>query len=317
MNITVLDARPLDVGDMDWAPLQSLGTLTLHDNTAPGNIARRVSGAQAIFSNKVEVGGAEMDAEPELKYIGVFATGYNNIDVGAAQDRGITVCNVPGYGTNFVAQTTLALLLELCHRAGAHDTAIRNGEWQKAGAFSFWNGPLIDLDGKTLVIVGLGAIGRRVAHIVRALGMKVIAAQLPGRESTDTEFPRVPLNEALSQADMVSLHCPLSEQTRELINAERLQLMKPTALLVNTARGLLVNEADLAAALQNGVIAAYAGDVLSKEPPPVDNPLLSAPNCILTPHFSWASRESRQRLLNTAVENLRRFLDGAPQNVVS
>ncbi len=258
-----------------------------------------------------------MDAAPNLKFIGVLATGYNNIDVKAAQKRGITVCNVPGYGTNFVAQTTIALLLELCHRVGAHDAAIRAGQWQKEGAFSFWNGPLVDLDGKTMVIIGLGAIGKRVAQIATSLGMKVIAAQLPGREKTEDEFPRLPLNEALSQADVVSLHCPLTPQTQEIINAETLNLMKPSALLINTARGLLVTENDLASYLHEGQIAGYAADVLSAEPPPENHPLLHAPNCILTPHYSWAARESRQRLLNIAVENLRQFLQGTPQNVVS
>ena len=317
MRIVVLDSRPLDDGDLDWAPLRALGELTLHDNTAPEQVIERIRDAQAVFSNKVEVGAAAMDAAPHVKFIGVLATGYNNVDVAAARQRGVTVCNVPGYGTNFVAQTTLALLLEMCHRAGAHDAAVRAGQWQKTGAFSFWNGPLVELDGKTLVIVGLGAIGRRVARIAEACGMNVVAAQLPGREKSDEEFPRLPLDEALAQADVVSLHCPLTPQTREIINAERLRLFKPSALLVNTARGLLVNDEELAAALKNGQIAGYAADVLSQEPPPENHPLLSAPRCIVTPHFSWASREARQRLLDIAVENLRKFLADAPQNVVS
>jgi glycerate dehydrogenase len=317
MKITVLDSKPLDVGDMDWAPLRELGEVMLHDNTSPGQINERMQGAQAVFSNKVEIGSPAMDAAPQLKFIGVLATGYNNVDVAAARERGIAVCNVPGYGTNFVAQTTIALLLELCQRVGAHDAAIRAGQWQKEGAFSFWNGPLTDLEGKTLVIVGLGAIGRRVAGIAESLGMHVIAAQLPGREGSDDEFPRLPLDEALAHADVVSLHCPLSPQTLELINAQRLRLFKPSALLVNTARGLLVNDDDLASALRDGTIAGYAADVLSQEPPPENHPLLGAPNCILTPHYSWASPQSRQRLLNIAVENLRDFIAGAPQNVVS
>ncbi len=317
MKITVLDAKPLDDGDMNWTPLRELGEVTLHDNTAPEQVFERVRGAEAIFTNKVKIGAEAMEAAPQLKFIGVLATGFDNVDANAARERGITVCNVPGYGTNFVAQTTIALLLELCHRVGAHDAAIRAGQWQRAGAFSFWNGPLIDLDGKTLVIIGLGAIGWRVARIAATLGMNVIAAQLPGRESNDEEFPRLPLNDALSQADVVSLHCPFSAQTRDLINAERLHLMKPTAFLVNTARGLLINDEDLAAALRDGIIAGYAADVLSQEPPSEDHPLLSAPNCILTPHFSWASPQSRQKLLNISVENLRRFLDGTPQNVVA
>jgi glycerate dehydrogenase len=315
MKIVVLDAKPLDVGDMDWTPLNALGDVTRHPNTAPGQTIERVRDAQAIFSNKVFVGAAEMGAAPELKFIGVLATGYNNVDIEAARQRGITVCNVPGYGTNFVAQTTIALLLELCQRVGAHDAAIRAGQWQREGAFSFWNGPLVDLEGKTLLIIGLGAIGKRVAQIANALGLNVIAAQLPGRNRDDS-FPRLPLEEALPLADVISLHCPLTPQTQELINTQTLRLFKPSALLINTARGLLVNDHDLAFALQNGQLAGYAADVLSAEPPPENHPLLHAPNCILTPHFSWASPESRQRLLNIAIENLRRFLQGTPQNVV-
>jgi glycerate dehydrogenase len=316
MQIVVLDAKPLDVGDMDWAPLRALGEVTLHLNSTPDEVAARIENAAALFTNKVKVGASEMDAAPGLKFIGVLATGFDVVDVQVARERGITVCNVPGYGTSFVAQTTIALLLELCHRVGAHDAAIRDGQWQKEGAFSFWNGPLIDLDGKTLVIIGLGAIGRRVARIAQSLGMNVIAAQLPGRGKSDNEFTRLPLEDALKQADVVSLHCPLSEQTRGIINAQTLQFMKPTALLVNTARGLLVNDEDLAFALREGQIAGYAADVLSQEPPPDSHPLLHAPNCILTPHYSWASPQSRQRLLNIAVENLRLFLEGAPKNVV-
>ena len=316
MKIVVLDAKPLDVGDINWAPLRVLGDVTLHDNSSPQNVLERVQKAQAIFSNKVQINAEAMDAAPQLKFIGVLATGYNNIDINAAHERGITVCNVPGYGTSFVAQTTIALLLELCHHVGAHDAAIRAGQWQKEGAFSFWNGPLVDLNGKTMVIIGLGAIGKCVAQIAQSLGMKVIAAQLPAREKSNNEFPRLPLNEALTQADIVSLHCPLTEQTSEIINAQTLRLMKSSALLLNTARGLLVNEADLAYFLHQGKIAGYAADVLSIEPPPENNPLLQAPNCILTPHFSWASPQSRQRLLNIAVENLRQFLNGTPQNVV-
>jgi glycerate dehydrogenase len=302
---------------MDWAPMRALGEVTLHDNSTPDEAQTRIQNAAAIFTNKIKVGPSEMDAAPGLKFIGVLATGYDVVDVKAARERNITVCNVPGYGTSFVAQTTIALLLELCHRAGGHDRAIRGGQWQKVAAFSFWNGPLVDLEGKTLVIIGLGAIGQRVAHIAQSLGMNIIAAQLPGREKAGDEFKRLPVEEALAQADVVSLHCPLSEQTRGIINAHTLRLMKASALLLNTARGLLVNDEDLALALREGRIAGYAADVLSQEPPPENHPLLHAPNCILTPHYSWASPQSRQRLLNIAVENLRLFLKGTPQNIVS
>lgn len=322
MKIVVLDFRPLDAGDLDWQPLRDCGVLQLYDNTQPNELFDRIADAEIIFSNKVKLPREALEAAPQLKMIGVLATGYDIVDIEAAREKNVMVCNVPSYSAAFTAQSTLALLLELTHNVGAHDNAVEDGLWTKQEYFSFWNYPLVELDGKTLVIVGLGNIGRRVATIAKAFGMKVIAAQLPGREvqhsnARDAEFSYVPLDEAMAQADVISLHCPATPATRELINAEFLARLKPNVLIINASRGALVNEGDLAAALWEKKIAGYATDVLSVEPPPKSNPLLHAPNCIITPHLGWAAPESRQRLLKTSVENLRAFLNGKPQNVVS
>jgi len=316
-SIVVLDSLPLNPGDLDWSPLRALGNLTLHDNTSPDELEARIANADAVFSNKVPVRGTAFAAAPKLKFIGVLATGYDIIDLDAARQHSVTVSNVPSYSSDFTAQSTVALLLELTHHVGAHDAAVREGEWANCKYFSFWNSPLVELTGKTLVIIGLGKIGSKVGRIAAALGMKVIAAKLPGREAHSGEFLYLPLEEALPQADVVSLHCPLTPQTREIINAERIALMKPSVLVVNTARGLLIDEPAVAAALRDRRIAGYAADVLSKEPPVPENPLLSAPRSIITPHLSWASIECRSRLLGTSVENLKAFQAGTPQNVVS
>lgn len=317
MKIVILDARPMDAGDLDWTPLRALGDLTLHGQSAPDAVNERIAEADIVYTNKVRLPADAFAAAPRLKLVSVLATGYDVIDLAAARQRGVTVCNVPGYAAPSVAQTTIALLLELANRVGAHAEAVAAGAWTEGGIWSFWRFPLVELAGKTLVVVGLGAIGGKVAGIARALGMEVVAAELPGRSASGGPFPRVPLDEALPRADVISLHCPLTPETRHLIDADRLARLKPTAFLVNTARGALVDEAALAAALRAGRLAGYAADVLSVEPPPSDNPVLSAPNCLLTPHFAWASREARQRLLDASVENLRAFLAGRPQNVVA
>ena len=317
-KIVVLDALPLNPGDLDWSPLGELGVLQLHNNTKPDELFERIADAEIVFSNKVKLPREALQAAPNLKMIGVLATGYDIVDIETAREKNITVCNVPSYSAAFTAQSTLALLLELTHHVGAHDRAVEDGLWTMQEYFSFWNYPLVELDGKTLVIIGLGNIGRKVAIIAKAFGMNVIAAQLPGREAkTDEEFPYVPLDEAVAQADVISFHCPATPQTRGLLDAELLARLKPSILIVNASRGALVNEADLAAALWEKKIAGYATDVLSQEPPPKSNPLLHAPNCIITPHLSWASLEARQRLLSVSVENLRKFFDGNPQNIVS
>ncbi len=323
MNIVVLDARPTDNGDLDWGPLRELalrerGELTLHERSGPAQVLERVCAAEAVLTNKVRLGREVFEAAPSLKYVGEMATGTDNIDLAAAREHGVTVCNVAGYSGDFTAQATWALILELASRTGEHSRLVHEGQWSAGADFSFWRFPLVELAGKTLLIVGLGSIGRRVARIGAAFGMEIVAAMLPGRSgSGQAEFRRLELDEALGQADVISLHCPLKPQTRGLMDARRLALLKPSALLVNSGRGLLVEDEAVRAALQSGTLAAYAADVLFPEPPPREHPLLGAPNCILTPHIAWASPESRQRLLHESIENLRAFLSGSPRNVVS
>ena len=315
MKIIVLDGTPLNSGDLFWDALQSLGDVTIHERTAPDQVAQRIKGAEAVLTNKVKLTAQHFAGAPDLKYVGEMATGFDNIDIQAAREHGVTVCNVPSYSANFTAQTAIALLLELCHHVGLHADAVANGEWAASPDFSFWRAPLVDLEGKTLVILGMGTIGRRVAKIGDALGMKVIAAQSPGRDY-DSDSMHIPLADALPQADVVSLHCPLKPETRGLVDAEFLKQMKSSALLINTARGAVVDEAALAQALEDGVIAGFAGDVLSVEPPSADNPLLGATNALVTPHIGWASPEARARCLQTCVENLRAFAAGKAQNVI-
>jgi len=321
MKIVVLDRLPLDADhDLDWSPLASLGEVTLRDQTLARDTAARVAGANALYTNKVRLGAEEMEAAgPGLRFIGVLATGYDVVDIAEAKRRDITVCNVPSYSAAFTAQTTIALLLELCQQFGRHSDSVRTGDWQKRGIWSYRLTPQIELDGRTHVIVGLGTIGRRVAGIAAALGMRVIAAQLPGRPAPadDPAYPRLPLDEALALADSISLHTPLTPETRHLFDANRLAQIKPGARLVNVARGAVVDDTAIADALRTGRLAGYAADVITTEPPAPFNPLLTAPNCVLTPHLAWTSRDARERLLATSIENLRRFLGGAPQNVVS
>ena len=316
MKIIVLDGAPLNSGDLSWDALNQLGDATIYERTAPEEIAERIQGAHAVLTNKVKLTAEHFAVAPDLKYIGEMATGFDNIDVQSAKSHGITVCNVPSYSANFTAQTAIALLLELCHHIGSHADAVAAGDWSESPAFSFWNSPLVDLEGKTLVILGMGTIGRRVAKIGDALGMRVIAAQSPGRDY-DSDSMHIPLADALPLADVVSLHCPLKPETRELVNAEFLGQMKNSALLINTARGAILNEADVARALEQGTIAGFAGDVLSVEPPTPGNPLIGAKNALITPHIGWASPQARARCLQTSVENLRAFADGKPRNVVS
>ena len=316
MKIIVLDGTPLNAGDLSWDALGQLGDVTVYERSAPDQVAERIAGAQAVLTNKVKLCAEHFAGAPDLKYVGEMATGFDNVNVKAASKNGVTVCNVPSYSANFTAQTAIALLLELCHHVGLHADAVANGAWAASPDFSFWKQPLVDLEGKTLVILGMGTIGRRVAKIGDALGMRVVAAQSPGR-AYDSDSMHIPLADALAQADVVSLHCPLKPETRGLVNADFLKQMKPSALLINTARGAIVDEAALAQALKEGVIAGFAGDVLSAEPPPSDNPLLGATNALVTPHIGWASPEARARCLDTCVENLRAFIEGKPRNVVS
>jgi glycerate dehydrogenase len=317
MNIVILDGVPLNPGDLDWQPLHELGELTVYDHTTPEQLIERISNAEIVFTNKVKIPATAFDAAPRLKLISVLATGYDVIDLKAARNHKVTVCNVPSYSAAFTAQTAIALLMELTHHAGLHADAVRAGAWSAQKYFSFWRTPLVELNGKVLLLVGTGNIGLRVGEIANAFGMKVLAAQLPGRESRKSTFDRIPLEEGLAQADVVSLHCPLTDQTRQLINTQTLSQMKKSTLLINTARGALVDENALANALQNGIIAGYAADVLDGEPPRENNPLLHNTNTIITPHLGWASLECRQRLLSISVENVKKFLDHDPQNVIS
>jgi glycerate dehydrogenase len=315
MNIVILDGYTANPGDCSWEPLKSLGSCQIYDRSAPGEILERAQNADVLLTNKTPLSREIIEKLPHLKYIGVLATGYNVVDVNAAKERSIPVCNVPEYGTPNTAQATIALMLELANRTGYHAETVRAGRWSQSADFCYWDGTLTDLQGATLGIIGFGRIGEMVARIATAFGMRILAHRRNKPERS--EFEHVGLEELLRQSDFVSLHCPLTEHTKELINSERLRLMKSSAFLINTARGALVHEADLAAALNSGLIAGAGLDVLSVEPPPSSNPLLTAKNCIITPHIAWATPNARRRLLHTTVENIQRWMQGHPQNVVN
>ena len=321
MKIVILDGYTSNTGDLSWAGINALtDELVIYDRTKPCEIVERCSGAQIVLTNKVPLGKSEMEQLPELKYIGVMATGFNVIDIAAARERGIVVTNVPAYSTMSVAQLTFALLLAVCSPVQPYNDAVKAGGWVKALDPTFYlpGFPLIELQGQTMAIVGLGQIGSQVAKIAIALGMKVLAwtsksaDQLPeGIEKAES------LEHLFSAADVLTLHCPLTETTRELVNAERLALMKPSAIIINTSRGAVINEQDLANALNSGKIRAAALDVLTVEPAQSDCPLLSAKNCLLTPHVAWATVEARTRLIDVLEKNIAAWLSGKPQNVVN
>ena len=315
-TIVVLDGFTLNPGDLDWSALQALGPCTIFDRTPPDQIIERAQAAEIVFTNKAVLPLATLAALPNLKYIGVLATGTNVVDLAAARERNIPVTNIPAYGTRAVAQATFALLLELTNHVGRHSASVRAGKWTSHVDWCFWETPLVELDGLTCGVVGLGRIGQAVAELAHAFGMTVIAARSSAR-ATPAFVTRVELDELFRQSDVVSLHCPLTPETRALVNASRLALMKPSAFLVNTSRGPLIDEAALATALNSGKLAGAAVDVLSVEPPPADNPLLTARNCIITPHNAWATKAARSRLMRIAVSNLRSFLAGRPENVVN
>jgi len=317
MKIVVLDGYTLNPGDLSWQELERLGEVTVHERTPAEQVAERAAGAEAVFVNKIVMSEEVLSQLPDLRYIGVLATGYNIVDVSAAAKRGVTVTNVPTYATTAVAQAAFALLLELCHHVQVHSDAVRDGEWSRCPDFCFWKYPIVELVGKTMGIIGFGRIGRAAGRIASAFGMKVLAAdavRAEAPEAGDVRWAEAP--ELLGEADAVSLHCPLTPETEGMINRESLALMKPSAFLVNTSRGGLVKDAELAEALNNGRIAGAALDVLSVEPPLPENPLLTAKNCLITPHIAWAARESRARLMATAIENLEAFVAGRPVNVV-
>lgn len=317
-RIVVLDGYTVNPGDNPWQPLAELGELTVHDRSDPSQIVARAHGAEIVIVNKASLDRAAFEALPELRGVGVLATGVNSVDLAAASARGVPVCNVPSYSTASVVQHTIALLLELCHRVGLHDESVHAGDWQRSDDFSYWKTPLLELEGKLLGIVGYGAIGRRVADVARALGMRVCVARLsPERSGSEPSVPRIPLDELFATADVISLHCPLTPETAKLVSGARLALVKRSALLLNTARGGLIDEVALRAALEEGRLAGAAVDVLSSEPPSPDNPLLGVRNCVITPHVAWTSLSARRRLLAVTVDNVRGMLAQRPIHVVN
>jgi glycerate dehydrogenase len=316
MNIIVLDGFTLNPGDLDWAELQALGPCQIYDRTPGPDLPRRAAGADILLTNKTDLNREHLEQLPALKYVGVLATGTNNVDLAAARQRGILVTNVPAYSTASVAQTTFALLLELTQHVGHHAQTVREGRWSRCVDWCYWDRPLIELDGLTMGILGFGRIGRAVGQLAAAFGMNVLAHS-PSATQVPPFARLVDPETLLRQSDVVSLHCPLTGQTRKFLDARRLAWMKPAALLLNTSRGPLVDEQALADALNSGRLAGAAVDVLSDEPPPLDHPLLRAKNCLVTPHLAWATRAARARLLKIAVENVRAFLEGRPQNVVN
>lgn len=319
MKIVVLDGYTLNPGDLTWDGFKSLGEFELYDRTSLELIKERAKGAQILITNKTPLTRETIQSLPELEYIGVLATGYNVVDTAAAKERGIPVANIPTYGTASVAQMTFALILELCHHVAAHSKSVFDGDWVKSMDFCYWNYPLIELSGKTLGLIGFGRIGRQTAQIAAAFGMDVIAFdKFKGDPPPNMNFRWADtVDDLLKNSDIVSLHCPLFPDTQGIIRKESLAMMKKSAFLINTSRGPLINDNDLADALNNGVIAAAALDVLSVEPPKADNPLFDAKNCLITPHISWATKEARSRLMDMAVENLKAYLSGSPVNVVN
>jgi glycerate dehydrogenase len=316
-RLVVLDGFTFNPGDNPWTELESLGELTVFERSDNAEIVPRAQGADILLTNKTPLDAETLAALSGVRGICVLATGVNVVDLAAASARGVPVCNIPAYSTASTAQHTIALLLELTNHVGLHDRAVHEGAWVNAPDFSFTLAPLHELEGLLLGIVGFGAIGRRVAEIARALGMRVQAGGEASRPSDPAWLTRAPLDELFRSSDVVSLHCPLSDATRGLVNAARLGSMRKSALLINAGRGPLVNEADLADALRRGVIAGAALDVLSQEPPAADNPLLSAPRCVITPHNAWLTLAARRRAMQITAENVRGILRGSPQNVVN
>jgi glycerate dehydrogenase len=318
VKIVVLDGRTLNPGDNPWDPIAALGDLDVYDRSARDEVVVRAVQAEIVVTNKTRLPAEALAELPRLRLIAVLATGYDNVDVAAARARGVTVCNVPAYATDSVAQHVFALLLELAHRVAAHDAAVRAGEWTRAREFSFWLSAPVELRGSTMGIVGFGRIGRRTADLAHAFGMDVLAATRTAVDPPGWQpFQTVSVEELFARSDVVSLHCPLTPTTERLVDARMLARMKPTAFLVNTARGRLVDEEALVTALSEGRLAGAALDTVSREPLPADHPLLAAPNCIVTPHLAWASLAARRRLMLGTAENIRAFIAGRPVNVVS
>ncbi len=316
MKIVILDSYGANPGDLSWDGLKEIGELTVYDRTKPEETLARAAGADIVLTNKVVLGRKEIEQLPCLKYIGVLATGYNVVDTEAAHKHGIAVTNVPAYSTESVAQMVFAHLLTVTNRTEHYAIQNREGRWSRNPDFCYWDTPLTELAGKTFGIVGLGNIGKRVAEIALAFGLKVKALTSKTADALPAGIEKATMEQLLAAADIVSLHCPLTDTTRHMINAETLRLMKPTAVLINTGRGPLVSDADVAKALETGTIAAYCADVVTEEPPKADNPLLSQPHAYLTPHIAWATREARIRLLDIAVSNVKAWMEQRPQNMV-
>ncbi len=317
-RIVVLDGHTLNPGDNPWDPVEELGELTVYDRTPPDLVVDRALPAEVVLTNKTRLPGSVLERLPQCRFISVLATGYDVVDLAAAQKKGVPVSNVPVYGTDSVAQFVLALLLNLIHRPALHDQMVRDGEWRRRGDFSFWVTRLMELTGKKMGIVGYGRIGRRVGEVAHAMGMQVMAHDVVKTSPPDFQpFSWNSLEEIFSQADAVTLHCPLTADNVGLVNRRLLQLMQPTAFLINTARGPLVNPDDLIDALDQGMLAGASLDVAPTEPIPDDSPLLRAKNLVLTPHMAWATQDARKRLMRTTADNIAAFLAGQPINVVN
>lgn len=317
MNIVILDGYTLNPGDLSWSKLSEVGEVTVYNRTPNNLIVERAVEAEIILTNKTPLSKEILAQLPKLKYIGVLATGYDVVNVEAAKEQNVVVTNIPAYGTHSVAQMVFALLLEHCQRVQRHSDAVRAGEWTNHQDWCFWNYPLIELAGKKFGIVGFGRIGYQTAQVASALGMSIIAYNRQQREVDLPNFQWADhLTDLLKEADIISLHCPLTPETEEIINRDNLAIMKASAIIINTSRGRLINNQDLADALNNGVIAGAGLDVLDVEPPSASNPLLSAKNCMITPHISWATKEARGRLLDMAVDNVKAFVAGAARNIV-
>ena len=317
MKIVVLDGYGLNPGDLSWDAVSQLGELTVYNRTSSEEVIERSAGAEAILTNKTVITAEIMEALPDLKYIGVLATGYNVVNIDAAREKGIVVTNIPAYSTPSVAQMVFAHILNIAQQVQHHSEEVRKGRWTNNADFCFWDTPLIELREKKIGLVGLGHTGYNTARIAIGFGMQVTAYTSKSSLQLPPEIKKRTLDELFSECDIVSLHCPLTDETKELVNAERLRLMKPTAILINTGRGPLVNEQDLADALNAGKLYAAGLDVLSSEPPKADNPLLTARNCYITPHIAWASLEARTRLMDILVENIKAFQAGKPVNNVA
>ncbi len=318
MKIVVLDGYTLNPGDLSWEALEKLGEVTVYERTPNDKIIERIGDAEAIYTNKTPITRDILEACPSIKFIGVLATGYNVVDVITAKEKGIPVCNVPTYGTTAVSQFVFALLLEICHHAWDHNLAVKNGDWTSNPDFCFWNYPLIELAGKTIGIIGYGRIGQATGKIAQAFGMKVLAFDKYQNKDLECEtMEYAELDTLLKESDVISLHCPLFPETENIMNKDNIAKCKDGVIIINTSRGGLVVEKDMAQALYDGKVFGFAADVVSTEPIKMDNPLLNAPNTILTPHIAWAPKEARARLMGTAIGNLKAFVDGTVTNAVN